>query len=84
MFNFAGEENWADEKLLKEYAGTLLPCVYEDYIEEAKKVIDSRLKVKLRKMLTYNLQKAGAYNYSSDRLRLISKMIQERAQEILS
>ena len=84
LFNFAGEENWADEKLLKEYAGTLLPCVYEDYIEEAKKVIDSRLKVKLRKILTYNLQKAGAYNYSSDRLRLISKMIQERAQEILS
>ena len=84
LFNFAGEENWADEKLLKEYAGTLLPCVYEDYIGEAKKVIDGRLKEKLRKMLTYNLQKAGAYNYSSDRLRLISKMIQERAQEILS
>ena len=84
LFNFAGEENWADEKLLKEYAGTLLPCVYEDYIEEAKKVIDSRLKVKLRRMLTYNLQRAGAYNYSPDRLRLIIKMIQERAQEILS
>ena len=52
---FAGEENWADEKFLKVYAGTLLPCVYEDYIEEAKKVIDSRLKEKLRKLLTYNL-----------------------------
>ena len=52
LFNLAGEENWADEKLLKEYAGTLLPCVYEDYMEEAKKVMDSRLKEKLRKMLT--------------------------------
>ncbi len=31
LFNLAGEENWADEKLLKEYAGTLLPSVYEDY-----------------------------------------------------
>lgn len=84
LFNFVGEENWADEKLLKEYAKTLLPCVYEDYIEEARKVIDSRLKEKLRKMLTYNLNKSGTYNYSSDRLRLISKMIQERAQELLN
>ena len=84
LFNLAGEENWADEKHLKEYASTLLPCVYEDYIEEAKKVIDSRLKEKLRKLLTYHLQKSGAYNYSSDRLRLISKMIQERVHEILS
>lgn len=84
LFNFAGEENWADEKLLKEYAKTLQPCVYEDYIEEARKVIDSRLKEKLRKMLTYNLNKSGTYNYSSDRLRLISKMIQERVQELLN
>ena len=84
LFNLAGEENWADEKLLKEYAGTLLPSVYEDYIEEAKKVIDNRLKVKMRKMLTFNLQKAGAYNYSSDRLKLISKMVQERVHEILN
>ena len=83
LFNLAGEENWADEKLLKEYAGTLLPCVYEDYLEEAKKVLDGRLKEKLRNLLTYSLQRSGAYHYSSDRLRLLSKMIQERVQEIL-
>ncbi len=83
LFNLAGEENWADEKLLKEYAGTLLPCVYEDYLEEAKKVLDGRLKEKLRNLLTYSLQRSGAYHYPSDRLRLLSKMIQERVQEIL-
>ncbi len=83
LFNLAGEENWADEKLLKEYAETLLPLVYEDYMEEAKKVMDSRLKEKLRKLLTYNLKKSGAYNYSSDRLKLISRMIQERVRMIL-
>ncbi|MBP3204933.1 MAG: XRE family transcriptional regulator [Lachnospiraceae bacterium] len=84
LFNLAGEENWADERLLREYANTLLPCVYEDYIEEAKKVMDSRLKEKLRNMLTYDLQKSGAYNYSSDRLKLISKMVRERARVILN
>ena len=84
LFNLAGKENWAEEKSLREYADTLLPCVYEDYIEEAKKVIDNRLKEKLRKMLTFNLQKTGAYNYPADRLRLLSKMIQERVQQILA
>lgn len=83
LFNLAGEENWADEKLLKEYADTLLPCVYEDYIEEAKAVLDSRLRDKVRKMLTYNLQKSGSYNYPSDRLKMISEMIQDRAHAIL-
>ena len=83
LFNLAGEENWADEKLLKEYADTLLPCVYEDYIEEAKAILDSRLKDKLRKMLTYNLSKSGSYNYSSGRLKMISEMIQNRVHVIL-
>ncbi len=83
LFNLAGDENWADVKLLKEYADTLLPCVYEDYIEEAKAVLDSRLRNKVRKMLTYNLQKSGSYNYSSDRLKMISEMIQDRAHVIL-
>jgi len=83
LFNLAGEDNFADENHLKEYADTLLPCVYEDYIEEAKKVMDGRLKEKVRKMLTFNLQKLGAYNYSADKLKMISKMIQERAREIL-
>lgn len=83
LFNLAGEENWADEKLLKKYADTLLPCVYEDYIEEAKAILDSRLRDKVRKMLTYNLRKSGSYNYSSDRLKMISEMIQDRAHAIL-
>ena len=83
LFNLAGEENWADEKLLKEYADTLLPCVYEDYIEEAKAILDSRLKEKLRKMLTYTLSKSGSYNYSSGRLKMISEMIQNRVHGIL-
>ena len=83
LFNLAGEENWADKKLLKEYAGTLLPCVYEDYVEEAKSVVDSRIKEKLRKMLTYHLTKSGKTNYSSERLALISELIRDRARMIL-
>lgn len=83
LFNLAGEEDWQDIKQLRKYADTLLPCVYEDYIEEAKAVLDSRMKDRLRKLLTYKLPKSGKYNYSSDRLKLISEMIQERVRKIL-
>ena len=83
LFNLAGEENWGDEKLLKEYAETLLPCVYEDYVEEAKAVLDNRLKDKLRKLLTYRLSKSGRYNYSQGRLIRISRMLQDRVSMIL-
>lgn len=84
LFNLAGEENWSDEKLLKQYADTLLPCVYEDFIDEAKSVLDDRLSEKLRKLLTYELSKNGAYNYPQNRLKMISRLVQDRASTILA
>ena len=63
------------------------PVLQITWINEKKKKLlplGMELKEKLRKMLTYNLQKVGAYNYSSDRLKLISKMVQERVHEILN
>lgn len=84
LFNLAGDENWSDEKLLKQYADTLLPCVYEDFIDEAKSVLDDRLREKLRKLLTYNLTRTGTYNYSQNRLKMISRLMQERTQELLN
>ena len=83
LFNLAGEENWREEDLLKAYAKTLLPSVYEDYVEEAKKVLDNRLRERLRRLLTYSLTKSGVYNYPADRLMMISRMIQDRARTIL-
>ena len=83
LFNMAGEENWSDVRSLKAYADTLLPSVYEDYIEEAKAVSDSRSREKLRKLLTYDLSRSGSYNYSSDRLKMISEIIQNRVHQIL-
>lgn len=84
LFNLAGDENWSDEKLLKQYAKTLLPCVYEDFIDEAKSVLDDRLREKLRKLLAYNLTRTGIYNYSQNRLKMISRLLQERTQELLN
>lgn len=83
LFNFAGEENWQSETLLEEYASTLLPCVYEEFISEAEKNIDDDLRKKLRKALNFKFGNIERYNYSDKKLKLIEHHIQKTARKIL-
>ena len=83
LFNFAGEENWQDSDRMSEYINTLLPCVYEDFIEEAKTVLDDDIRHKLRKCQTLTIEREGRYNYSAERRKELTEIIQERAKLIL-
>ena len=83
LLNFAGEENWSDDKLLAEYAATLLPCVYDDFIKAAKEVMSLEIKEKVRKLLDYQLGKIGPYNYSQKKLKSLSSIIQDRVRRIM-
>lgn len=83
LLNFAGEENWNDEDALLEYANTLLPCVYEDYFEEAKKYLDANIKEKIRRLVGFELKRIGTYNYSAKKLKALNKIIQLRARMLL-
>lgn len=83
LLNFAGEENWKDEAALLEYADTLLPCVYEDYFEEAKKYIGPEISQKLKGLLSFKLEKVGTYNYSSNKLKKLNGIIQLRVRKML-
>lgn len=83
LFSLAGEENWKSENLLDEYISTLLPCTYEDYIEEVKPYLDESLKKKIRGLLTFRFGNLGNYNYSSKKIKLIEAEIQKRANLLL-
>lgn len=83
LLNFAGEENWNDEEALLEYANTLLPCIYEDYFEEAKKHLDAKIKEKIRRLIGFEFKKIGTYNYSSKKLKALNKIIQIRIKKLL-
>ncbi len=83
LFHFAGEENWENEKLLQEYADTLLPCVYEDFIKEARAVMDDSLRAKVRRLLNYKLSQTGRYHYSGKKIKLINSMLHKRASLLL-
>lgn len=83
LFNFAGNDDMTSDKALSDYAETLLPCVYDDYVKAAKQVLTPERKEALRHLLTFRFKKHPRYNLPDSRLRLIEKQIQRRAKELL-
>ena len=83
LFSLAGSENWESEAQLDEYVKTLLPCVYDDFITESRKVMDASIAKKVRKALNLKIQDEGRYRYPAKQLALIEKQVQKRAGEIL-
>ena len=84
LFNFAGSDDFSSEKTLKKYADTLLPCVYDDYVGAAKQVMTPAHKEGLRHLLTFHFKKHPRYNLPDNRLKLIEKMVEQRARELLA
>lgn len=83
LFNLAGLDSFVSEKALDEYASTLVPSVYDDYIGTAKAVLTGKHKEGLRKLLDFRFQKHPRYNLDSKRLKLIEDQIHKRAKQLL-
>ncbi len=84
LFNYAGEEDWQSEEQLERYIVTLLPCVYEDFIAEAGKVLNTKIAEKLRKAIEFKFMDEGNIRYPQDKIAKIEKQIRVRAAQILS
>jgi len=83
LFNLAGYAAWESDAALDKYAATLRPSVYDDFIEEAKVVLDIPRKEKLRHLLEFRFRRHSRYNLSAKRLKMIEKQIQKRAAMLL-
>ena len=83
LLNFAGRDDLENDKALKAYADTLLPCVYDDFIGTAKTVLTQKHREGLRKLLEFKFKKNPRYNLPEKRLKMLEKMIQDRAKELL-
>lgn len=83
LLNFAGRDDLENDKALKAYADTLLPCVYDDFIGTAKSVLTQKHRDGLRKLLEFKFKKNSRYNLPDKRLKMLEKMIQARAKELL-
>ena len=83
LFNFAGADAWANEAALEEYIETLYPSVYDDFLGTAKAVLTLELREKLRHLLNFKFKKHSRYNIPENRLRMVERQVQRRAQKLL-
>lgn len=83
LLNFAGRDDLESDKALSAYAETLVPCVYDDFIGTAKKVLTQKHRDGLRKLLEFKFRKNSRYNLPDKRLKKLEKMIQTRAKVLL-
>ncbi len=82
LFNMAGNY-WDSKEELQEYVDTLKPRVYEDFIEEARLVMDNNLREKVRHILNIEIYRIGKYNYSKEKRNLLESQITNRAKLLL-
>lgn len=83
LFNLEGRDDLVSDKALSDYADTLVPCVYDDFIGTAKQVLSSRHREGLRRLLDFRFKRHSRYNLDSKRLKLIEEQIHKRAKELL-
>lgn len=83
LFNFAGKEFMKDSDSLQQYVDTLAPCVYNDFIDTAKKYMSSRSHEQLRRLLAFKFKRHPRYNLPSEWLTLMEEQVRKRAQLLL-
>lgn len=83
LFNYATEEDMKSKDALNAYAQTLLPCVYDDFMEMAKRVCTSRHKEGLRKLTNFKFKKHSRYNLTPARLNRLEEQVRARAAMLL-
>lgn len=83
LFNFAGKEFMKNADTLQQYVDTLSPCVYDSFIDTAKKYMTSRNREQLRHLLTFRFRRHPRYNLPSEWLTLMEEQVRKRAQLLL-
>lgn len=83
LFNFAGQDALASLENLEAYADTMVPCVYDDFFETARKVMTEEHRAALRHLLTFRFKRHSRYNLPPQRLKLIENMVRSRARKLL-
>lgn len=83
LFNMAGSSVWESKTALQEYAETLQPCNYDDFIRTAKQYMTEKNREQLRHLLTFSFKRHSRYNLPKRRLKLIEAQVRERARLLL-
>ncbi|MCI5792180.1 MAG: XRE family transcriptional regulator [Lachnospiraceae bacterium] len=83
LLNYAMDTDLNSEDALEAYASTLMPFVYDDFMEAAASVMENRQRETLRKLLEFGFKKHSRYNLPDRRIRAIESLIHKRATLLL-
>lgn len=83
LLNLAGVDALKNKDSILRYAKNQMPCVYDDFVAEAKKVMTHEHKNHLRKLLNWEFKRHSRYNLPPKRLELVAYAVQQRAVELL-
>ena len=83
LLNLAGAEALKSKANILKYAKTQMPCVYDDFVGEAKKVMTLEHRNHLRRLLDFRFKRHSRYNLSPERLALVEFAVQSRVKELL-
>ena len=83
LLNLAGVDALRSKETILKYARNQMPCVYDDFVEEAKKVMTHEHRNHLRRLLNFQFKRHSRYNLSPERLKLVNYAVQQRAAELL-
>ena len=83
LLNFAGADALKDEISIEKYAMTQMPCVYDNFVTEAKRVLTNERKNQVRKLLNIRLKRHSRYNLDAKRLSMVEHAVKKRAAELL-
>ena len=78
LFNCAGAEFMSSPEKLREYADTLAPRAYEDYVEMARAMMNDRNREQLRHLLTFRFRRHSHYNLPGEWIGIIETQIKKR------
>ena len=84
LLYFAARDVLTNKKAILKYAQAQLPCVYDDFISEAKPLLTHEHRSNLRKLLDFSFVKHSRYNLPKERLALIETVVHEQAKELLN
>lgn len=84
LLNLIAKDAVNDRKAAMQYVGTLLPCVYDDFIDDAKPLLTHENRNNLRKLLNFSFKRHARYNLPEPRLKLVEAVVHEQARKLLS
>lgn len=83
LFYQAYGDDWSDEASLSAYADAQSPCLYEDFFDEARRLMTRKTRSKVRHMLGFSFTRKPVKGFPKKRLSMIEGQIRQRARRLL-